>query len=235
MSGSIFRAAAVWGACLLMAGTAWAASYTDSTNDGDIFQTFPHLDISGVDVTNTATHISFDIHLVGSPIVTNWGEYQISIDSIAGGTTSGTVPPNRPVSMSSGMDYYIRSWHSGAELYRWEETGPYWALDHATWQGSTDISTPSKTFFTVNLTTTLASLGLSNGDSFAFDVWSSGGTPTDSAVDALANPLATAAGNDWVSAYDAGNNVFHYTVVPEPASLALGVLGLATLLTRRGR
>jgi hypothetical protein len=211
----------------------FGATYSDATGDGTFITTQQHLDISSVEVSNTVTHISFNINVVGNPIATSWGEYQISIDSILGGTTSGTLPPNRPVSMSSGMDYYVRSWDSGAEVYRWEATGPFWALDLATWQGSSGVSVPMKTTSSVTLTTTLAALGLSVGDSFNFDVWSAGGTGSDGAFDVLANPNPAPFGEDFSSPYDAGNNVYTYSVVPEPSTMALGLFIVTALLTRR--
>ena len=226
------RSAAAFLVCCL-SGSVFGTTYNDATGDGSFVTTFPHLDIASVDVTTTATHISFAINFVGDPIATNWGEYQISIDSILGGSTSGNVPPNRPYSMSSGMDYYIRSWDSGAEVYRWDAAGSFWALDHATWQASPGVLAPTKTTSSVTLTTTLAALGLSMGDSFDFDVWSAGGTHTDGAFDALANPNPTPFGEDFSSPYNAGANVFQYTVVPEPASLALGLLSVTALLMRR--
>lgn len=218
---------------LLSGGTALGATYSDATGDGSFITTWPHLDISSVDVTNTATHISFKINLVGDPIATNWGEYQISIDSILGGATSGNVLPNRPYSMSSGMDYYIRSWDTGAELYRWDNDGSFWAGDFQTWNPPSDIQVPSKTTSSVTLTTTLASLGLSIGDTFDFDVWSAGGTGTDGAFDVLANPNPAPFGEDFSSPYDAGTNVFSYTVVPEPATAILGLCGLVAFAVRR--
>lgn len=223
---------AVSAAALLAIGTASGATYTDAV--GDMLSTtagFTHCDITSVIINNTATTISFQINLTGNPMANSWGEYQIGIDSIAGGATSGTVPPTRPISMSSGMDYYIRSWDTGAEIYHWNAGGPWWALDGATWAPPSSIQSPTKTTSSVTLTTTLASLGLSSGDTFAFDIWSSGGTGTDGAWDALANPNPTAASGDYNSPYDSGANVFQYTVtaVPEPSATVLGAAGLALL------
>jgi hypothetical protein len=219
--------------CLLGSKVALGATFSDATGDGSFITTFPHLDIASVEITNTATHISFTINLVGDPIATNWGEYQISIDSILGGSTSGNVPPNRPYSMSSGMDYYVRSWNTGGELYRWDNGGSFWAGDFQTYNPPSDLQIPLKTTNSVTLTTTLSSLGLSLGDSFDFDVWSAGGTGTDGAFDVLANPNPAPFGEDFSSPYNAGSNVYTYAVVPEPTTAILGMLAFATLLCRR--
>lgn len=210
----IKKFSAISATSLLLAGAAFSASYSDVTGDGTILATWPHLDITSLQVTNDATNISFQIFLAGNPITTSWGEYQVAINPIPiWGATNGTVPNGRPITMSNGgMDYWIRSWNGGAETYHWENGGQFWFGDNFTWAPPSDIQVPTRTANSVTLTTTLASLGLAAGDSFYFDVSSSGGTPTDSAVDALANPNPTAAGGDWVSAYDSGTNVYKYTV-----------------------
>jgi hypothetical protein len=203
-----------------------AASYSDTTGDGTLLGTWPHLDIASVEVNHTAMDLSFTINLVGNPIVVNWGQYNIGINRIPGGATSGTVPPNRPITVSSGMDYWIRSWDTGAETYHWQSSGSSWVMDHATWNPPSAIQTPVKTASSVTLTTTLASLGLAAGDTFAFDVYTSGGTGTDSAVDALANPLPTGASGNWVSPYDSAANVYQYTLTnpapPQPPATGVG-------------
>jgi len=231
---------AIAAASLLLASSAFAATYNDAT--GDLLGATSwatHLDITSVEVNNTATTISFKINLAGNPTGgTSWGEYQVAIDSILGGATSGTVPNGRPITMSlGGMDYWVRSWDTGAETYHWNTSGSFWAQDNATWNPPSAIQVPVKTSSSVTLTTTLASLGLSVGNSFFFDVSTSGGTPTDSAIDALANPNPTAGSSDWVSPYDSGANVYQYTVtaVPEPTTIAFGLLGVTALCTLRKR
>jgi hypothetical protein len=205
---------AIAAATLFFAGSAPGATYNDATND--LLPTtavWPHLNITSLEITNDATNISFKIYLEGNPIAVNWGEYQVGINNIpAAGATNGTVPNGRPITMSvGGMDYWVRSWNTGAETYHWEG-GSFWFGDNFTWNPPSDIQVPTKTTNSVTLTTTLASLGLFVGDSFYFDVSTSGGTPTDSAVDALANPNPTVASGDWVTPYDSGTNVYQYTV-----------------------
>jgi hypothetical protein len=205
---------AISAATLLLASPTYGATYTDASND--LLPTtavWPHLNFTSLEITNNATNISFTIYLAGNPIATSWGEYQIAVNSIPGGATNGTNPNGRPITMSvGGMDYWIRSWNTGAETYHWDSGGAYWYGDNKTWAPPSDIQIPTKTTNSVTLTTTLASLGLAVGDSFFFDISSSGGTPTDSAVDALANPNPTVASGDWVTPYDSGTNVYQYTV-----------------------
>jgi hypothetical protein len=72
----------------------------------------------------------------------------------------------------------------------------------------------------------MASLGLSMGDTFYFDAYSSGGGSGDGAIDALANPNVSVQG--WGDSYtSSAPNIFSYTI-PAPGALALlGVAGIA--------
>jgi hypothetical protein len=79
------------------------------------------------------------------------------------------------------------------------------------------------------ITTSLASLGLSPGQTFFFDVYTTGGGGGDSANDALANATQTI--NDWQVPYTtpndgAGQALSYTTNVPEPASAALVALAM---------
>ena len=207
----------------------FAVLYTDTTVDlhdgsggGTNFSSFTHLDIDEVEVTHTATDISFAITLVGDIAVNNWGKYLISFDTIAAGDTSGNGW-GRPISMSSGMDYWIGSWvdgGGGAELYSWDGTA---------WNSSTapGLATTSNS---ATLTVPLADLGLSSGDTFQFDVYSSSGGGGDGAVDALSHGSPTI--TDWGNSFNT-TSPLSYTIsaVPEPSaflfgSLVCGVLGL---------
>jgi hypothetical protein len=224
--------------CLGLAVTsapALAATYSDATLEGSILTMWPHLDISSVQVNNTATTLSFKINLVGNPVTTDWGKYLIGIDSISGGDTAGNGW-NRPIGMSSGMDYFVGSWvdsGNGAEIRTWNGTS--WTLQSATYNPNPDSLAISKDASSVTLTFDMAGLGLSSGNTFLFDIYSSGGGGGDSAIDALFNPNQTVA--DWPNNYNSGNLVGSYTIqpIPEPSTLALAGLGLLVLLSRRAK
>jgi hypothetical protein len=212
---------------LLAALPAVATTFTDAVGENFTGAGGGILDITSVEVNNTATDLIFKINLAGDPVATDWGKYTISIDSTAGGDTTGNGWV-RPISMSSGMDYWVGSWvdsGNGAEV--WKYTGT-WGLQSATYGANPDSISITKDTSSVTLDFKFAGLGLSTGSSFNFDVYTSGGGGTDGAVDALANPNQSI--SDWGVAYNTASPfVDNYTItaVPEPASLAL--LGLGSL------
>jgi len=208
-------------------GAARAVVIPDAT--GEEFSGNSILDIKSVEVTNDASNITFKIDLVGNPVATNWGKYMVGIDSVAGGTTSGNGWA-RPISMSSGMDYWLGSWAdfgTGQEAYRY--TGTAWNKE----RDSNSLPLPVVNGDSIALTVPLSVLGLANGQSFKFDVYSAGGGGTDSANDASSNPDRST--NDWPGPYDSGSLVSTYrVVVPEPTAMGvLGIVGAAVLCRRR--
>ncbi len=214
-----------------------ATVYSDATGDlhdgtggGANFTGFTHLDIASVEVSNTATDISFTFTLVGDILATNWGKYMIGIDTAPGGDTAGNGW-GRPISMNpAGMEYWIGTWvdsGNGAEQYAWG--GAAWGPPvEATYNSppNNDISI-TKTQFTAKVTVPLSNLGLSVGSSFNFDAYSSGGGGGDSAVDALSS--STPSITDWGGPYNSPGNsgLRTYTVIPEP--MTLGLIGLGAL------
>ena len=209
-----------------------AASYNDTIGDlgAPDFTGLTHLDISSVNVQNDATTIFFTINLVGDISAVNWGKYQIGIDSVPGGDSATPVgnPWGRTISMGpAGMDYWLGSWvDSGGGYQNWGWNGSSWVQN-----GGNNAVT--LTPFSVSFSATLASLGLNPGDTFNFDVYSSGGGG-DPATDALANPNVTV--NTWGSSYASGSLVDTYTV-PEPTTSALlglgGLIAVRRILRRR--
>lgn len=193
---------------------ATATIYTDAT--GETISS-ANIDIASVEITNNATDIFFKINLngsIGSP--NDWGNYMVGIDSAVGGDTTGNAWV-RPISMSSGMDYWLGSWvNGGGGSQLWSYSGS-WAQ-----QNTVGVTIGSQSF---SFSQSLAALGLSAGNSFTFDVYTSGTGGGDGAIDAVANSNQTI--GNWPDSYNSGANVFTYTVtaVPEPTSVALLALG----------
>jgi len=216
-------------ATLAIVSNAKAATYFDSTGEGGILASNPHLDISSVEVNNTSTALSFKINLLGDPVATDWGKYIICLDTAVGGDPAGNGW-GRPFGMSSGMDYFVGSWvdsGNGAEIRNW--AGASWNLQSATYSSNPDLLGVTKNSSSVTLTFNFGGLGLGPGSTFYFDVFSSSGGGTDSAIDAAANPGVSVA--NWGDYYNTQGLVNSYTIpqVPEPTASALGALGLGIL------
>lgn len=199
---------------------ATATLYTDAT--GEIISS-ANIDIASVEITNNATDIFFNINLngsIGSP--NDWGNYMVGIDSVAGGDTTGNAW-TRPISMSSGMDYWLGSWvNGGGGSQLWSYSGS-WAQ-----QNTVGVTISSLGF---SFSQSLASLGLSAGNSFTFDVYTSGTGSGDGAIDAAGNASQTI--GNWPDSYNSGANVLTYTVTPIPEPAAATLLALGSLLAWR--
>ncbi len=207
-----------------LAGSASATLYTDATNEVTVpGGPFPHLDIVSVDVTNTASTITFDFRLNGDIQSTSWGKYCLLIDTKAGGDTAGNPWGPRHVDMPTGADYWVGSWvdgGGGAQLWSY---GGSWS----------QTASPSGTIsqFNRSLTMNLSDLGLNLGDTFCFDALSTGGGGGDTATDLLSQASSSASNwGDWAHA-----GCLSYRVVPEPASVVAMMAGLGLTLIRRKR
>ncbi len=220
-------------ACVALACSARAATYSDPT--GDVFTGAGGgiLDITSVEVNSTTTDLIFKINLASDPVATDWGKYMIALDTTAGGDTVGNGW-GRPISMPSGMDYWVGSWvdsGNGAEIRNFTGT---WPVQSATYNPNPDNLSVSKDTSSVTVQFAFAGLGLAPGSSFVFDVFSSGGGGGDSAVDALS--VATPSIGDWGTPF-ASQSTLSFTIpqVPEPTSLALLGLGSLALINRMRR
>lgn len=201
-TGRAFTRAAIPAALFLAAPCVSAqttVNFPDATGEVAVpGNPFPHLDITSVDVTvdATETNITFRINLNGSPVSTNWGKYLIAIRSGAGGTTTGNGW-GRPINFTPGMTHWIGSWADGGR------GGQVWTYSGASWTGPSALTSAQVLASTApdhfEITTTVASLGLAPGETFAFDVYTSGGGGGDGAVDALS--IATASINNWGNTY----------------------------------
>ncbi|MEK7782062.1 MAG: PEP-CTERM sorting domain-containing protein [Verrucomicrobiota bacterium] len=208
-----------------------AATYLDATSDTFTGAGGGILDISSVEVNNTATDLIFKINLVGDPVATDWAKYVIGFDTVPGGDPAGNGWA-RPIGMSSGMDYWVGSWAdsgNGANLYNF--TGA-WNFQSATYGPNTDNLLVTKDASSLTVQFNFAGLGLAPGSTFLFDVYTTAGGGGDGAIDALGNPGVTI--GDWGNPYDSGSAVNSYTisVVPEPTTLALLGVGASLLIGR---
>ncbi|MBU3728207.1 MAG: hypothetical protein FGM37_03025 [Phycisphaerales bacterium] len=210
------------------AGILGSQTYNDSSNDIDpgIANAGGTLDLLSMEVSNSATDLVFRLTVNGSLNSTDWGKFMIGISTGGAGDTAGNGW-GRPISMTSslgGMDYWIGSWvdsGGGAQL---------WNYSASSWSGPGGLAGYSFSGNQITYTMSLSSLGLSIGDTFFFDAFSSGGGGGDSAIDALANPSVSVTG--WNGPYTSSSN-FSYTLVPGPGAMAL--IGVAGLLARRRR
>jgi hypothetical protein len=206
--------------------SAKAANYNDPGGVGDFTGGNTDLDISSVTVNNDATTVTFTINLGGNPMNNNWYNYYIGISRNLyggnGGNLNGPGGWGKNIQMSTGgMDYFVGSYPSfaGYSLLTW--SGSAW---------NTTSGTASQNSSSVTIPVSLSALGLSAGNSFTFDVWSSD-TGADTVLDALSSGTPTT----WNgTAFDTGASALSYTVqaVPEPACAALLVLGGLVLLRR---
>jgi hypothetical protein len=193
--------------------------YGDATNEmAPAIGSQPHIDISSVDVTVDATgsDISFKINLSGSPVTTNWGKYMIGIRSRPGGATTGNGW-GRPIHLAGGMTHWLACW-----LDESEPKGQVWTYG----AGWTNTGTPTVTrdASSVTIATTTAALELSPGETFSFDVYTSGGGGGDSAVDALSAAGSSVTG--WGGPFT--TNIVGGTPNPAKAFTMAGTASYAT-------
>lgn len=220
------------------AGLATADVYSDNSGNhldgGDLHdffasQGFNHLDIVSVTITNDASNLYVDIQTAGDLDATNWGKYAMGINT---GVNAGDPGNGWGRNIAWGADqtttHWIATWADdagtgvGGQVWSfdggWSETG-------AIASGDDSQHAAGRQIFAVSL----ASLGLSIGDTFRFDVVSTGGG-FDPGVDHLSrNDFAT---DNW-GTQSVGGSFLSYTVVPTPSALAL--LGMGGLMAGRRR
>jgi hypothetical protein len=148
--------------------------YPDAT--GDLFDNgFTNLDIANVSVCNDDTTVCITIETVGYQ---SWTKYLLFFDTVDGGTTSNAW--GRPINLTREIDRYIGSWVDAPDnnAQNWSWDGGAWVLDSTTSNDQTQTDTNRVSFYV-----SLAWLGLGIGDSFRFDVATSGGGGSDPGVD----------------------------------------------------
>jgi hypothetical protein len=132
------------------------------------------------------------------------------------------------------MDFFIGNWlnnasgnPAGATLYGW--SGSAWNPVTSTGGPNPFNISAAVNSSSVIVSLDFAALGLSVGNSFNFDVYSST-AGNDNVLDALASTGSLT----WNSnPFDSGVNVYSYTVIPEPGTIMLLAGGLLLLAVRR--
>ena len=193
------------------------------------------LDLVSMEVSHTATDIQFKLTVNGNIGIVDWGKFMVGIANNKGNGTSSSDGWSRPITMSAngGMTNWLGSWvdgGGGAENYSKQAS---WGLTGATYTSNFgNFALAAGAQSTITYGVSIASIGMSIGDTFRFDAYSSGGGNNQSAVDALANPNVAIAG--WEDAYNSGtSNSFSYTLTAIPAPGAIALIGLAGLVARR--
>ena len=181
-----------------------AAVYNDASND--LFDNgFSNLDITSVEVTNTATAITIAVTVRGFQ---NWTKYLIGIRTAAASVSSTTGNAwGRNGTYSEGINFQIASWvdgGGGVQFVRF--TGGAW--DWSSTSGAAIDMTQSGSN-KISWTVSLASLGLGTGDTFKFDVGTTGGGGGDPFVDMASRSDPSTSG--WGTA-STGGPMLSYTV-----------------------
>jgi hypothetical protein len=166
------------------AGAAFARPYIDTVGE-QAGTNNPEADITAVEVTRDLNNVNFQIKLNTDISIANYGNYLIGFQTGPGGSTALNNPWEKPIGISTGMNYWIGSWvdfGGGAQIHSWDGAG-WTQLDALASALATDSTT---------ITVPLSLLGLSSGSTFKFDVWSTYSSPGgQSAYDALNNPQTT--------------------------------------------
>ena len=210
----------------LAALPAGATTYTDAT--GDNYGT-AEVDISSVTMTNDASNLIITINLTNTATISQYPNYLVGIQigSGAGGQTlinntgSGVNAGNpwgKTVGISSGENFFIAvypngpSWTGAAALFQYSSATGWSQVG-----GTTPVTEVASGAPSIKFSVPLSGLGLSAGNTFKFDVWTTYASPggqgaydaLDSSVQAAGAPLA---GAIYDSATATGSTLANYTV-----------------------
>ena len=189
--------------------SAQARVYSDASSD--LFDNgFANLDITSVEVTNDASNITFTVTTRG---YADWTKYLIGIRTAAASSSSTTGNAwSRPATYAEGINFQIAASVSASPT----PTAQYIAYSSGAWNwGVATTATMDLTQTLANKvswTVSLASLGLSLGNTFKFDVGTSGGGNNDPFVDVASRGDASTSG--WGSASTGGALISYTTIDP---------------------
>lgn len=201
-----------------LAATASADLYTDAA--GDIATGNPNLDIVSAEITND--DLNLFVSIVVADLDADWGKYVMMIDVDGDGGDSSN-PWGRSVNTPNGIDGFMGSWIDGGG------GGLSYSYDGSGWNSGADpLVFVNFSDNTISYEISLGALGLSLGDTFVFDIGTTGGSNGDPLIDTMGSVMQPGWGQGSTSDMD-----LTYTVVPAPGVLAL--LGVASLVGRRRR
>ncbi|MDG2021042.1 MAG: hypothetical protein P8J59_03730 [Phycisphaerales bacterium] len=214
------------------------STYTDAT--GDIFDSsLSNIDILAATFNNDSTNLYLSVSVNADVSATDWGKYLVFIDSTPSiGAFSGmngndpfNNPWNRRVGSPAGVDAFVGAWIDG------DGGNLNYTFDGSAWNqnetGTPDLSQAASGI--VSWTFSLASLGLSEGDTFYFDVATTGGSDNDPAIDLLStDTIQPGWGYNSITGMDLTYTVASSTPVPGIGGIAaLAGFGLAGRRRRR--
>jgi autotransporter-associated beta strand protein len=146
----------------------------------------PYISGSSANPTDiTQQNQSYGLYEVGLETVPGAGSTDVSTDGLAN-------PYGQPIGISTGMNYWIGSWTNQTigppdagdnQLYGY--SGGAWNLIAGNGTDPYVTTTTALTPTSITLGIPLTSLGLSVGDTFNFDVWTTFGNSAQGAYDAL--------------------------------------------------
>jgi hypothetical protein len=196
---------AAFGLALFFNFSAQARVYSDASSD--LFDNgLANLDITSVEVTNDASNISFTVTTRG---YADWTKYLIGIRTAAASSSSTTGNAwNRPNTYAEGINFQIGSWvNEGGGLGFSQYISNVWTSAPG---ASIDLTQTGsrKVLWTIPL----ASLGLTLGDTFKFDVGTSGGGDNDPFVDVASRSDPSTSG--WGTASTGGALLSYTTIDP---------------------
>ncbi|MFG0245199.1 MAG: CotH kinase family protein [Phycisphaerales bacterium JB052] len=197
--------------------------YTDSLGDTFNAGSDPHFDIDAVTLTNDLSELLAQVQVDGQIDVggeTDQARIVLFFDTGPGGSTSN--PWGREINTDTQADYFLGSWTDnggGFIFYAWDGSG--WDQRHASFNNPAgfDQDLSDKTEGIARYTLPLDAMGLSDGDSFYFDVVTTNdrGADTEPGVDHLSN--ANQATPNYDTPSQSGEYLFHTLEAFDPGSV----------------